>query len=435
MFAIAKPEAGSLLRVNIYIEQKHVDRAYARLFEDLINRGNIPGFRKGKVPIWRIRREYGRKAIDGAVYGELMEQALRCVLTYGDLSLIAQPDFQNEEDERLAEEGKPLTSDALVLPVKSEVRIPSLKNVEFKTPEIEPTPEEVDEEIRALQEAATELVDVERTDVQPGDQVEIKMRAQVEGESEPEEREETLIVGEGRYDPALDEPLIGHKVGETVQFTVDYPDNPSMEDLAGKRVQITAEIKATRARKVPPLDDEFAAKAMEGCSSVEALREEVKQQIRRRREAMAKAVLREQVVRWLEENVRVDIPQGLVNALTQGEMKDREDSLKSLRTTLACEEILAQHGVEVTEAEMRQAYIAFGARAGVEPSVLAKDVLDRRTSSVFRGALVLEKAADLIAQAATKKVVPLSELTEIMERAESETDRGADERTEGKEDA
>ena len=59
MFAIAQPELGSTVRLSVFVEQKHVDRAYQKLYQDLANRGDIRGFRKGKVPVWRLRRQFG----------------------------------------------------------------------------------------------------------------------------------------------------------------------------------------------------------------------------------------------------------------------------------------------------------------------------------------------------------------------------------------
>lgn len=438
LFAIAQPEPGAKLRLRIYIEQKHVDRAYHTLFQDLMNRGNIAGFRKGKVPLWRVRREYGPKAIDGSVYGELMEQALRCVLTYGNAHPLAPVEFEEEEDMRLAEENRPLTTEALVMPVQPEVRIPSLESLELKTPELEPTEEEVGKELKRLQDAAAELVGVERKEVQKGDQVEIVMRTKVEGEErEPEEQDESVIVGEERYDPAIDAQLLGHSVGETVEFTLDYPDQRSHGSLAGKTVHFVVDIKDLRERKVPALDDEFAKTAIEGCESVEALREEVKQRLRGEHERLAEQVLRGQAVRWLRDHVRVDLPEAFLEEVEK-ELADEgpegetaEDALRAVRGSFACEAVLAERGVEVADDEVRAAYMAFGASRGMDPSVLARDRIDGRIGRMFREQLVTRKAGDIVAEAATKKVVPLSELAEELEAAEAPSD----EPTEDSEDA
>ena len=441
MFAIAQPEPGAKLRLRIYIEQKHVDRAYQTLFQDLMNRGNIPGFRKGKVPLWRIRREYGPKQIDGAVYGELMEQALRCVLTYGNAHPLAPVEFEDDEETRLAEENRPLATEALVMQIQSEVRIPSFDGLELKTPEIEPTDEELQNELKRLQDAAAQLVEVERKDVQKGDQVEIVMRTKVEGEEgEPEAQDESLIVGEDRYDPAIDAHVIGRNVGDTVEFTFDYPERRDLEPLAGKTVHFIADIKDLRERNVPALDDEFAKQAIEGCESLEALREEVRQRLRREHEALAEQLLRGQAVRWLGDHVRLDLPEVLVKQIeveTTGAGPDGEnanEAMRAIRVAFACEALLAEKGVEVTDDELRAAYMAFGAGHGLDPSVLAREAIDRRVSQMFRDRIVTRKAGDIVAEAATKKVVPLSELADELQEAGEEAGEGSDEDMEDSED-
>ncbi len=437
MFAIVQPEPGSRARLAIHIEQKHVDRAYQTLFQDLVNRGNIPGFRKGKVPIWRIRREYGPKAIDGAVFGELMEQALRCVLTYGRLQPLAPVDFEQEEDDRLAKENQPLASDKVVLQLRPDVRLPDAQTAELKTPEIEPTEDELAAELKRLQDAAAERVEVERKDVQAGDQVEVVMRTKVEGdEGEPDEQDESLIVGEDRYDPPVDTHLIGHSVGETVEFTLDYPERPQLGRLAGKRVQVAADIKDVRERRVPELSDEFAKQAIEGCESLEALKAEVTARLRREHEELARQILRAQALRWLGQNLRVDLPDSFRDLALEdedgpgNEESDAEEPLdadRALSVAFACETLLAERGIEVSDDEVRQAYMAFGASRGVDPSLLAADAIDRQIATMFRERIVNDRAGDLIAEAATKRAVPLSDLAEELREAGDEVEEASDE--------
>ncbi|MBM3498082.1 MAG: trigger factor [Armatimonadetes bacterium] len=437
MFAIVQPEPGSRARLAIHVEQKHVDRAYRTLFEDLVNRGNIPGFRKGKVPIWRIRREYGPKAIDGAVYGDLMEQALRCVLTYGRLHPLGPADFEDEEDDRLAKESQPLVSDRVVLPLRPEVRVPKAEGLELKTPEIEPSEDELAAELKRLQDAAVERVAVERKEVRAGDQVEVVLRTQAEGEEgDPEEQDASLIVGEDRYDPPVDTHLVGHSVGETVEFTIEYPDRPGLDRLAGKTVRVAADIKDVCERKVPALDDEFAKQAIEGCETLEALRAEVTVRLRREHEELAQQVLRGQAIRWLGDNLRVDLPESFLELSDDEDEEDGEEltlpaeASRALSVAFACEALLAERGVEVSEDEVRQAYLALGVSRGVDASLLIGDRIDRSVATMLRERIVNERAGDLIAESATKQTVPLSDLAEELTQTAGEAGHEPGEPTE-----
>lgn len=442
MFVIAEPELGSKLRLRVYMERKYTDRAYQKLLSDLANRGDIPGFRKGKVPAWRVRRQYGDDVIDGAIYGDLLEQALRGALSYGDLHPTRPADFGEEDEERKAEEGRPVTIEAM-LQVRPETRIPDWQGIELEAPDIEPTEEQIEEEVTGLQDAAADLVEVERTEVQKGDLVEIDLRTKVEGEEgEPEERQESLVVGEGRYDPALDEHIMGHSVGETVEFTVEYPDRPGMSDLAGMSVGMWADIKGLRERHVPEVDDEFAAKAIEGCSSADELRTEVASRVRARNSNLADTILRANAAKWMQENVRIDLPEELTKRSAEMAAEsdeaaegDADDAMSMVALAFACEALLEQEGVEVAEDEVRAEYMAMGAAQGLGAAALATDDMLPEIAGLLRDRIVRQKATDLIGQAATRKVVPMSELLGESDEEEPDASEGSEESTEESEDA
>jgi hypothetical protein len=79
--------------------------------------------------------------------------------------------------------------------------------------------------------------------------------------------------------------------------------------------------------------------------------------------------------------------------------------------------------------------MAFGASRGVDPSLLAGDVMDRQIATMFRERLVNDRAADIIVEAATRKAVPLSDLAEELQEASDDAEEGRDEPTEDSDDA
>ncbi len=413
------------------MEQKHVDRAYTKLFQDLANRGDIPGFRKGKVPEWRIRRQFGEGVIDGAVYGEVLEQALRGALTYGDVNPTQPADLGDEDEEPKATQSQPLTVEAL-FKVRPETRVPDWVGIELEAPDTEPTDEQVDEEIKSLRDAAAELVDADRKEVQEGDLVEIDLRTKVEGEEgEPEARQESLIVGESRYDPPIDTHVMGHSVGETVDFEVTYPDRVGMGELAGKTVEMSADIKDLRERKVPELDDAFAATAVDGVTTVDELREELTKRVLDRNQDLANTVVRANAAKWLRENVTIDMPGGLAD-MPEAEMQAEgsEEGFDMIKLSFASEAVLEQQGVEVSEDELRAEYMMLGASRGMDVATLSQDEMGGEVQGLLRDRIVRQKAADVIAETATRKVIPMSELLGRDDADEADASDGSDEATE-----
>jgi trigger factor len=439
LYLIAEPEPGSKVRLKFFIEQRLIDRAYQKLYQQLSNRGDIRGFRKGKVPPWRIRRQYGEDVVDGAVFGDVVEQALRSLLAHGDIQPVEAADFEEEEEERRAVAGQALVTEAVVR-VRPEARIPDYQGIEIEVPDTEPMEEQIEEGIRDLRDAAAEVVEVKDREVREGDLVEATLRTTVEGEEDEEERDEAFIVGEGRYDPALDQHLLGHKVGETVEFTVDYPDRLTMGDLAGTTVRMAATINVISERHLPEVNDEFAGEAAE-VSSVDELREKVAGQVRERNEDLARRVLRNGVARWLVDHVRIDLPESITqgSALEEvgeelGGEAEEIDTAEIVRLALACDAVLADRGVGIDEEDIRREYVEAGQRHGLDEEDLLKDEIGEEVSQLLRERVMREKAIDLVAEGATRKVVPLSQfLAEEDEGEEAEAETTAEDGAEGSE--
>ncbi len=419
MYVIAEPELGSKLRLKIFVPKAAVDKAYQKLYQDISDRGSVPGFRPGHVPAWRARRHYGAELCDQAVMSDLLQESLEKAVTYGELNALEAPGF---EDEMAATEGQPVEVDSTLI-VRPEVHLPALEGIEIEVPDPEPTAEQIDLAIRELQDAATETVEVERKELQKGDLVDVTLKTAVEGEEEAEredEREESFIVGESRYDPAIDEPLLGHSVGDTVEFPIAYPTKRSMGALAGKTVAMTMAITGLRERQVPDLNDEFAAQAAE-VADVAALREKVAAQVRRENEEVAQAVLEARGARWLRERLHVDLPGSFHEEVAAESEDEAEDALGSIKVYLACQEILQAEGGDVSDDEVRAEWVAAGTQAGLKAETLAKEELPKDIISQIRERLIRRRALAIVGQAATRTVVPWPEFMRKSDELSDET--------------
>src|SRR4030095_2011890 len=58
--------------------------------------------------------------------------------------------------------------------------------------------------------------------------------------------------------PGFDEQLLGLDVGATKAFTIQYPADYPIGELAGREVSYTVSVKGLKRRVLPDLDDEFA---------------------------------------------------------------------------------------------------------------------------------------------------------------------------------
>ena len=78
--------------------------------------------------------------------------------------------------------------------------------------------------------------------------------------------------------PGFDEQLTGTTAGDARSFTVDYPRDYEVAELAGATVDYAVTVKGIRRKELLPLDDDFA-KEVSDVETLEALRDRVREDL------------------------------------------------------------------------------------------------------------------------------------------------------------
>jgi trigger factor len=127
-----------------------------------------------------------------------------------------------------------------------------------------------------------------------------------------EGRDQLLELGSGRLIPGFEEQLIGASAGEQREVKVSFPADYTGE-LAGQEAVFEVKLSEVKAKRLPELDDDFAAEATEFDTLAE-LREDI---VTRLREQAERAIEREFEAAALEaavEHAKIDVPDKLVHA-------------------------------------------------------------------------------------------------------------------------
>ena len=88
----------------------------------------------------------------------------------------------------------------------------------------------------------TPLGEANRTTVEWGDTVTLRLRLDIDGVEEPSEGMDTVTVGNSGFLEGFDEGLIGHSVDDTVVMELQFPTDYGNPDYAGRKVTVTADI-------------------------------------------------------------------------------------------------------------------------------------------------------------------------------------------------
>lgn len=265
----------------------------------------IPGFRKGKATQGMIEKVYG----EGAFYEEALEivypEAVGSAFDEAGLKVIDQP-----TDVEFPVMNK---QDGVVIKMKvttyPEVKLGEYKSLKGKMLDTEATDEDVENELKSMQDRNSRLVTVEDRESQMGDTCDIDFEGFVDGVAFEGGKGENypLELGSNSFIPGFEEQVAGHKTGEEFDVNVTFPEQyePS---LAGKDAVFKCKINEIKTKELPELDDEFAKDVSE-FDTLNELKADLKKQISERKEANAKTDYENQLIEQVVENMEVEIPE------------------------------------------------------------------------------------------------------------------------------
>ncbi len=307
---------GSRVELKVQLAADEVDDAYAAVFQELSDRGGIPGFRPGKAPAAIIRRRVNEDTLQELAWMRLVEQHYPEIVETEELEPLTDPSFPDLESLDFGE-NRPV-SFTVSMTVRPRPKIEQYKGLHVFKPSAEVTEKGIDEALEELREAAAEEVETERVEVAEGDIVTATLTVIGEEADEPlSEGEQEFAIGSGKYSPAIDAEMVGKKIGDTVNVEHTYPDDYDDADLAGKQVAICATIDQIMERRLPDLDDEFA-KSQGDFESLVVLREVISEQLARQLEDRARQEVENNALTAILAGTQVDLPESLVDQIAAG---------------------------------------------------------------------------------------------------------------------
>jgi trigger factor len=339
----------------------------------------MKGFRKGKVPMAMLRKQFGPRLMGDAMQ-EVIDSAMKSHFdTSGDRPAL-QPEVKMVGGESWSE-GQDVVVEMQyeALPAIPEVDCGSLV---LERLVVSAEPAAVAEALDSLARSAQSFEDrAEGASAVEGDQVTIDFKGTVDGAAfEGGEAEDyPLVLGAGTFLPGFDEQLRGVRAGDEVTVTVGFPENYGVKQLAGKTAAFAVRVKAVRAPKPADLDDDLAQKY--GAENLEALKGQIAARLEAEYMGAARAVLKRALLDQLDRMVDFDLPASLVEAEANqiahqlyheehpedhghdhGAIAPTEEhhklAVRRVRLGLLLAEIGRKDAITVTDAEMTQAVLA-----------------------------------------------------------------------------
>ncbi len=306
--------------LSIEVPSEAVAAAIGQAAAKLARQAKIPGFRPGKVPSNVIRQRF-KPQIMQEVAEHLVSKAVGDALTEKGVEPIATPDIKD----LVLEEGKPLTFKA-TFDVVPSFDPGDLSTIEATEPSRTVEDESVTQSLERLRERHARYEAVETGVVEAGHTVVVGLERQgtdKDGKRGDVDKHEQVNIelGAPSNPPGFDEQVIGMTPGSSKSFTITYPADYAIPELAGGTVDYTVNLKEIKKRVIPALDDEFA-KDLGDFASLDELRTRIKQDLEHEAMHAAERQVRQDVMKQLAARLPFAAPDALVDREIDRRLED-----------------------------------------------------------------------------------------------------------------
>lgn len=368
-----EPSQKSTVKITMTFDQKEWNEANMKAYQQTKGKYFVNGFRKGKAPKHVIELNYGK--------GVFYEDALNNLFSdhYYDIiekekdnfSVVGQPELSVED---ISDEGAVLVA---VAPVKPDVKLGAYKGINIKKVEYTVKDEDVEAELKRLQERNSRLVEVTDRAAENGDTATIDFSGSVDGVKFEGGTSENypLVLGSGSFIPGFEEQVVGMKVGEEKDINVKFPENYQAEELKGKDAVFAVKLNKLEKKELPEVNDEFIKDAA-GAESVDAYKKETRERLEKQAKEKGDAETENNIVKAITETAEAEIPDAMIESQMDMMVRNAEYRLGMQYGGMKLEDYLKYMGSNMKD--FREGYRAQAAETVKSQLVIDKIVREEK---------------------------------------------------------
>ncbi|GGG20610.1 trigger factor [Paenibacillus abyssi] len=310
--------------LEVEVDAAQVSEALDKAFKKVVQKVNVPGFRKGKVPRGIFESRFGVESLYQDAIDILLPEVYTAAVKESGIEPVDRPDIDIEQFAK----GESFKFKAKVL-VKPEVALGEYKGLEVPVADVQVTEEELNAELERLQQRHAELVVIEEGEAQNGDTTVIDFDGYVDGEPFEGGKSErySLELGSGSFIPGFEEQVVGMNIGDFKDVEVTFPENYQAENLAGKAAVFKVKLHEIKRKNLPALDDEFAKDVSE-FDTLDEFKQDLEQKLKERKQNENEQAREVAVVDKATAAAEVEIPEVMIDTETDFMLKDFENRLR-----------------------------------------------------------------------------------------------------------
>jgi trigger factor len=406
--------------LKIEIPSDVVDAEIDRVARDYSKRARIPGFRPGKAPTRVIKQRFKDQILHDVAH-DLVPRAVDEALRERGVEPVDTPDILDV----LVEEGRAMTFTASFDTVPA-FEVGPYETITINRPSNRVEDEAVNQALERLRNRAARFEPVEGRGIVEGDIVTVDLERTDPDGKVGKHTDVTVELGASANPPGFDAELLGLEAGATKSFTVHYPADHPIGELANTDVSYTVTVKGLKRRVLPDLDDEFA-KDLGEFETLDALTGRVREDLEHEARHAADRAVRGDLMKQLAARVSFEVPQSLIERESDRRLEDfagrlvdqgidprkagldwkafrdaqRDPAREAVASALVLDEVARREHLEVTSAEVDQEIERYAERTGRTPAAV-RAALEKEggLSRIYTG-LRREKSIDFLMGRAT----------------------------------
>ena len=339
-------------KIKFEIPHQEYDKKVKQYYQRLGREVKVPGFRKGKVPIALLEKQFGPD-VKKEVLSNLISEELNNAIVEKDLRAVGQPHLL----EVSAEDGTDITVSASI-EVLPTIKLQDYSGIELAMAIPRITDEDVNQTIEVMRQRMAKTVPVTDRPAQDKDFLKIDFTSKLgdqpfEGGSA---QDQIIQAGAGQLIEGLDKGMIGMEIGETRDIQVQVPEDYPNKEIAGKDVDFQIVLKGIQEQKLPDLDDEFARSVEDkNYESMDNMKQSVRSELEGFELKEARKAVKTKLAGKITELNQVDLPEGLLKdqvkfMAEQARKKQEKESSHAHHD----HEHDHDHGIEVTPELLKQ---------------------------------------------------------------------------------
>jgi len=383
------------------IDVADIEKNLTKAAKQIAKTASVDGFRKGKVPIAKIKQIYAEQLQQDAenqAIQEILDQAKKD-LDINSADIISEPMFKKYDkvDDKIETE--------LLISLKPTIEAEGYEKLAPKYDEPTVEDSEIDEKVKTLLESNAPFTALKRKRaLRDGDQANFDFVGKVDdvefdgGKAEGFE----LVIGSGQFIPGFEDQMVKMKIEETKDITVTFPEDYQSADLAGKEAVFTVTLNDIKEKGEAELDEEMVKKLIpnDESATAETVKEKIAEQIKSEKVSkLYNETLKPALIEALVAEYDFALPQNIVDQeidaqinnkareMSEDELseyKDNEEKIDELResvrematnsvkATFLVDFLAKKEGIEINDQEVSQTIYYEAMMSGQDPQQVIK---------------------------------------------------------------